>query len=604
MKRKLLVLLAVLALAGAALAEARYTLPDGIDEMDEPMDGELYWHALPECGGVPRPAMSGDERRWPCPVCAPDACDYPGLEIYGLGGLTVIRMSDEFIATREDVGGVFGFSGTTEYQGAEAEALLSRLLHGADYADFRANWTGNGAASATIRCASSLMTPSGDFDRSCIGAPRHLGAAWVEVFPPMTRADDALNPRFFEGTLTATGDGLSCVTPEEWNLYLDGASVEALEAEPACHYEGQIRSVRGGDWTLEVYRARGLNLAVLRLSGGDAMFKPDISLDASGWPERVTMTDPYWDGETALYGCALTDGEAEALIAGGPFVDYANMAQIGPDFGNTEYGMGITDGWNYYVEDRDGNVLLSPVYGHMERTGSVFLAMEWLPDSLGDSRSIVYDAAGDRVLMAADNMILTLNPFEGGFFMHEYNKTTLTLASGDAPSGVEWTELREHGVVSAQDPDVWRQAETWAEAGTPPSVRLAGRKGYKNTTAITLWGDPDVYVAPYAKKLRTFFDYDGGQPQVPEGTLLGCVCVDDQNCAFIVWSLDGGEKPSAEELGLTCAGRPLRRLEGDALSVNRKAARRHWRNLVRDGLRQIGAGWAVDLYHLARPFLR
>ena len=127
MKRKLLVLLAVLALAGAALAEARYTLPDGIDEMDEPMDGELYWHALPECGGVPRPAMNGDERRWPCPVCAPDACDYPGLEIYGLGGLTVIRMSDEFIATREDVGGVFGFSGTTEYQGAEPRRGLRRF---------------------------------------------------------------------------------------------------------------------------------------------------------------------------------------------------------------------------------------------------------------------------------------------------------------------------------------------------------------------------------------------------------------------------------------------------------------------------------------------
>ena len=193
--KKAFLLMAILTLCVTASAETRYTGA-----------GDIYYHAIPDCRGRAFTEAADTDGLYPCPICVPDDTDYGGLRFFDIGGLTVVRMSDEFIRTREDVGTVFGFTAADIYVG-KAEAKIADYLHWDYYLHFKAEMRETVEAAAPAPSASSIMDANNDQYESGVRfyvgfCARHIGGAWIEVMPPFAAMNGGeLNPRFFTGEM-------------------------------------------------------------------------------------------------------------------------------------------------------------------------------------------------------------------------------------------------------------------------------------------------------------------------------------------------------------------------------------------------------------------
>ena len=485
MKKMLLWTLALLCL-GAALAEV--------------YGDDLYYHAIPDCMGHTYAPLEAIDGRWPCPVCV-DEPDDNSLRCFSIGGLTVIRMTDGFMRSGTNLTEML-WNADEQYRGDEAEAEMGLLLHGAGYRRFKAALREGREAKAWGMVADSMPL---------LLSFRHLGSAWLEVIEPVDA--DSINPGYFAWNMTCKDGVLKVGRP-----FFKG-SVRAPEIEDLSDRE-PVWEASGEAWRAALYEAEGLHILTLRLTGEDALAEPRVTLSCPGWPEVLTLEEPWRDGDTRVYGAALTEAETAMLKAGELSVRYRGFRELAVDYADTPYGMGHTESDRWFVLDDRGNIVLPPEYDFMERTGNVFLYGNWTESGNRDWQ--IYDADRRRTLLVAQNCILGSQSFAGGFYMPEYNPVKLYRDGEENPAAV-----------------------------------LAGRRGFKETTALTLYGDPDIYLMRCHPAVARWFNGALNHPEVPEGVFVGCVAVDvavadedKRNCAVIVWRLDGGEKPSADALGL------------------------------------------------------
>ena len=501
--KKVLTMILLLLLALSAHGETLYG-----------REGDCCYHIIPDCAGDSFQEISDTEGLYRCPVCVPDPVDYGGLRYFNVGGLTVIRMSDEFIKTRDDVGSVFGFSGTDEYTGLQAEAQVARVLHGADYIAFKAQVRETGAATAPATGAFSLVSSGEELYTPFLS--RHLGGAWVEVLPPFgAMANGELNPRFFTGEMTWKDGVLTVEQPDEWDAYDSHPDITDLSGlEPAW-------TAAEDSWRLSLYEAEDMRILTLRITGKDAVLAPEASISCPGWPGSLDIKEPWRDGGDCLYGVALFEGEAGALKANEPTVEYSRFGDMELDYQDSPFAIGETENGQMFVLDRDMNVVVQPESGMMYRVGDVFLYGDWAFVGTGDTWR-VYDADHDAVLMEATDCVLGLNAHRDSIEMPDYN------------------EVRIH-----------------AEGDDEPLAVLPGRDGYE-VTGVTLRGDPDVYTLNYSAAVAEWINGDHQRAPVPEGILVLIIHVDNSrpaedgpDCAAIIWNLSGGEKPTPEALGMT-----------------------------------------------------
>lgn len=485
-------------------------------------NGDIYYHAIPDCMGREYVEASDDNGLYPCPVCVQDERDYPGLEVFQIAGLTIIRMSDDWMAAQTDTSGIFAMTEEEEYTGEEAEAHVAQYLHGDAYTEFKRAVREGGTSESIARIMSNYTI---NCDRC---QTVHLGGAWYDVYGNMeypSPYDHDLNFRFFFGPMFQTGAVLKEHISDEYDDYF----TEGFQDPPLTVPEAVpswSASIDGG--TLELYSTYGFHLMVFRLTGKDALLMPRLTLDGPGWPEKVEVLAADVGGD-ALYGAVLSQGQAEALRQGRARLSWKRFEEW--DLGDAAYNVVQTEReyGDWLVVDREGQRLLHSD-GWINRDGDVFLTNDAMPRS-------AYEAIG-----FVD---------EDGWYDPEFRSCTLydatqrtTLLRG------EYLFHSAHSMFHGFDYNTWLDVSVYAEGASEPlatlesddgSVRLSDWTGSPNpVTRFTVSRDAAVYLG----------SFDDPLPDIPDGCFAFRLTsgfsdrAHDLRSVVIVWSLDGKETPS------------------------------------------------------------
>lgn len=515
--KKILFAFTLLLLALSACGEALYAGDD------------IYYHAVPDCMGHTYAEVADTESLYPCPVCVQDPADYPGLEVFNLAGLTVIRMSDAWMAAQTDTSGIFAMTEEEAYTGAEAEARVAEYLHGDAYADFRRTVREGGTARAVARYMSN-------YTRNCDWCQTvHLGGAWYSVYGNMeypSAYDDDLDFRFFFGPMSQTGDTLKEHISEEYDDYFTEGF---RDPPPIVPEDAPVWAMDHEGGRLALYATHGFYLMTFRLTGQDALLMPKLTLDGPGWfaPEDIYAVDA--DGD-ALYGAALSQGQASALMRGEARLSWKRFGDFQPEWEGTPYGIIRTEQQygDWLVLDREGRERLRADHT-IERNDRLLYATSGMPLSAYEAIHFVdeegryqprfqacalYDPAQDATLLRGDYLFHFADAKHRGF---DYN-TWMDVAV--------YTEGEPEPLVTLVNDD--------------GSVSLSDFTGAPNpATRFTVSGDAAVYLG----------SYDDPLPAVPEDCFAfrmtsGSSQAHDARCVVVAWSLDGGMPPTSEALGL------------------------------------------------------
>lgn len=278
------------------------------------------YHALEDCAlakNVEREADSfatfaADAGFYPCPVCVPDEAEYPGVEAWTRGGTVVVRVPEDYMAEK--------LAGETEpgeipeellRDGGAQDGDLARLLHGEAY---QSALNGEGGWWSAVTAQTALIPEyAGD---ALLMSQRHLGAAWYIVIRPDEKGRKALaksgemplKMRYWRATLAV-------------RRYDAGAAFEVADAAFA-EEEITLKPVKSsgeeawrmdaedvGDVGLYVLRDGDVNTLVLREMGGAA----DGPSCRASYKGAEFELNGYADGKDAVYCCAVSDDELDAL---------------------------------------------------------------------------------------------------------------------------------------------------------------------------------------------------------------------------------------------------------------------------------------------------
>ena len=317
----------------------------------------------------------------PCPVCVQEAADPQGVRAVARGGTYVLRMTDEWMNSRTDIGGVFGFSSPGVYSGEEMMKPLSQRLHGDAYVSFLEAIQGGGTASAPAYYPD--IYPQNHELEMC---KRHIGGAWYTVLRP----DEAsrrrmskkgrlkINLRFFGGESTYADGTLTLGEGDEWGDDEYALKFEKMRSDAvfARDYDGL---------TLSLFEELGATIFVLREHNADADLLVDVGLTLDGEDMGLSL-DGYMDGTDAVFVGVFTAPEA-ARVKGGAALALAREPWLTEEaYQGTDYAVVKKGTAGVGVVDRAGNFVIPPIgeeYGqYVERHGDTFFVSRYKPESL------------------------------------------------------------------------------------------------------------------------------------------------------------------------------------------------------------------------------
>ena len=508
--------------------------------------GDIYYHAVRNCMGIKHgKTISEDSGRYPCPVCVQDDYGYPGLEVFRVDGLTVVRMSDSWMAAQTDTQDIFAGTPTETFRGKKAERTVAKYLHGEDYAAFR-------RAVRKGETVSAVAREIENFDRDTdLCGEFHVGAAWYAVYgrmtyPPLRDRDWTF--RFFFGDMKQSGSRLKLCIDMEWDDYFVNGFEDPVpvDIEDAPSWSGTVNGCEA-----KLFEAHNFHLLSLRLSGADALAVPKLKLQCEGWPEPVSVTGAL-AGDGALYGVILSEGQAAQIKDGRPLsVSYRTFGELTRDsFGGTPYAVleDQRESRDFLVADRKGTVIL-PRSNWIKRNGNVFLSVDPEPRE-------AYEAIGAMS--------------EDGVYTSVFSRCSLW----NADTGSELLRGRyvfgspsfSRGCLSHY---TWISFEIFREGKESPALTL--REGKEFSVSLTgvpnpaqrfvVSGSAAIYAGSMSEILKPWFD--SGHPDVPENCLVG-VFNDGFTeigtpAAVVIWSLDGSEPLTPDALGM--AGANLSRVD-------------------------------------------
>lgn len=352
-----LLMLFVCACAEDAAKEEFYSAPD-----------DLCFHQHPACSGRSDleliPDISG---LFPCHICADDPVSHEIPEAFTLGDIVVIRMPDKWMNERPNIGTVFASWDKECYADYEADAVISKYLHGADYRNFLDS---NGFP--TYAYYPSIY---GTTDYS----QRHIGDSWYIVthLPATDTATDSDGKpttsaaqrtkdtwygylRFFGGRMWQQ-DGLTFYyMPAEWGDRDYSMPTEAMTEEPmfvSCK----------DDQRISVYKHEDIYLCEV--------------VDTIDFNDFITV---FLDGKPIESWLRILEGKLCFAVTGaevfklqnGAAIDYVTAFLEEKDFENSSFAISNNEFryMDYYpcVIDRNGNQLTPDIYGYIVRYGNMF----------------------------------------------------------------------------------------------------------------------------------------------------------------------------------------------------------------------------------------
>ena len=380
MKRWLIAFSALVLLLCAARAEDVY-----YHNADDPL--ENCYHATPLCidaGGANEVVSEADAKAMgmlPCPVCVQEAADPQGVRAVARGGTYVLRMTDEWMNSRTDIGGVFGFSSPGVYSGEEMMKPLSQRLHGDAYVAFLEAIKGGGTASAPAYYPD--IYPQNDELEMC---KRHIGGAWYSVLRPDEASRRRMSKegrlkmylRFFGGESSYADGTLTLGEGDEW-----GDDKYALRFEKMASNAVFARDYDG--LTLSLFEELSATIFVLREHGADADLLENVGLTLDGEDMGLSLTG-YMDGTDAVFVGVFTAPEA-ARVKGGAALALAREPWLTEAaYQGTDYAVVKKGTAGVGVVDRAGNFVIPPIgeeYGqYVERHGDTFFVSRYKPESL------------------------------------------------------------------------------------------------------------------------------------------------------------------------------------------------------------------------------
>lgn len=354
MKRLLIVLSALLMLLGAARAEGAY-YHDALDLL------EICYHATPLCvdaNGADDEITLADAQAkglLPCPICVQEAADPQGVRAVARGGTYVLKMTDEWMNSRTDVGGVFGFTTPGIYAGTDGLEPLSQRLHGDAYVSFVEAIQDGGTASAPAYYPG--IYPQNDELEMC---QRHIGGAWYTVLRPNEAARSAMAKegklrmylRFFGGESSYKDGTLTLGEGDEWGDDQYELKFEKMGSDA-------VFAKDYGGFDLSIFEELGANIFVLHEHGADADLLEEVGLTLDGQDTGVSLTG-YMAGADAVYVGVFTAPEAARVKGGAALALSREPWRTEAAYQGTDYAIVKKGTAGYGVVDRAGNFVIPP----------------------------------------------------------------------------------------------------------------------------------------------------------------------------------------------------------------------------------------------------
>ena len=355
MRRLLFLFPVLLILLGAAQAE-------GVYYHNAYSQQETCYHATPLCihaDTSTTDAITLEEVRalglLPCPVCVQEASDPQGVRAVARGGTYVLKMTDEWMNSRKDIGSVFGFTDPRLYSGNDIYKPLARRIHGDAYVAFLDAIQNGGTAN--ILAYYPGIYPQNDELQMC---QRHIGGAWYTALRPDEAARKAMAKngklkmylRFFGGESTYADGTLTLGEGDEWGddeyeLKFEKMSSDAVFTR---EYDGL---------TLSLFEEIGANIFVLREHNADADLLLDVGLSLDGEDMGISLSG-YMDGTDAVYVGVFTAPEA-AQVKGGAVPAIPREPWITEEaYQGTDYAIVKKGTAGYGVVDRAGSFVIPP----------------------------------------------------------------------------------------------------------------------------------------------------------------------------------------------------------------------------------------------------
>ena len=487
MKRWLIAFSALVLLCAARAEDVYY------HNADDPL--ENCYHATPLCvdaGGANDVVSEADAEamgKLPCPVCVQEAADPQGVRAVARGGTYVLKMTDEWMNSRTDIGSVFGFSGPSVYTGDSMLEALSKRLHGDAYVSFLEAIQSEGAASALAYYPS--IYPQNDELQMC---QRHIGGAWYTALRPDEAARKAMVKkgrlkmylRFFGGESAYSDGTLTLGEDDEWGDDEYELKFEKMESDALFTraYDGL---------SLSLFEELGATIFVLREHSADADLLADVGLTLDGEDMGVSLTG-YMDGTDAVYVGVFTAPEAARVKGGATLTLTREPWLTEAAYQGTDYAIVKKGTAGVGVVDRTGNFVIPTIgeeYGqYVERHGDTFFVSRYKPDSLRVVR-VENGAAVELVKLDA--------PEDGYCYLQGCNRAVFAVYMGDRNGGSWQIRDMDTGALVAElsvdesDPDAPSSGfmgvnprYTW-ETGKPQRLVLGGTRGEGESAHDEFW---------------------------------------------------------------------------------------------------------------------
>ena len=488
MKRWLIAFSSLVLLLCAARAEDVY-----YHNADDPL--ENCYHATPLCidaGGANEVVSEVDAKamgKLPCPVCVQEAADPQGVRAVARGGTYVLRMTDEWMNSRTDIGGVFGFSSPGVYSGEEMMKPLSQRLHGDAYVAFLEAIQSGGTASAPAYYPD--IYPQNHELEMC---KRHIGGAWYTVLRPDEASRRRMSKegrlkiylRFFGGESAYADGTLTLGEGDEW-----GDDEYALKFEKTRSDAVFARDYDG--LTLSLFEELGATIFVLREHNADADLLVDVDLTLDGGDMGLSLTG-YMDGTDAVFVGVFTASEV-ARVKGGAALALARAPWLTEAaYQGTDYAVVKKGTAGVGVVDRTGNFVIPTIgeeYGqYVERHGDTFFVSRYKPDSLRVVR-VENGAAVELVKLDA--------PEDGYCYLQGCNRAVFAVYMGDRNGGSWQIRDMDTGAlvselpVDESDPDaptsdfMGVNPRYMLETARPERLVLGGTRGEGKSEHDEFW---------------------------------------------------------------------------------------------------------------------
>ena len=294
------------------------------------------YHAAPNCAlangalaPIDRDEAVEKKALAPCHACVVDSAAYDGVEAVMRAGTVVVRVPDDWAAqagASRDLSSASSFTPlwSADADGAEANRLLARLLHGEAYVDALAQ-IADGRP-----CRADLALPEvniPDVECQLLNA-RHIGGAWLFTLRPgeavreAMAEDDRLDVelRIFLGTVSVEGGRLTA------------ACNRAVADDRPLSLNRTRNSVTFGaeydGFDLTAYGERDAYICVIHEHEPDPDRLEGVRLLLDGVDCDIEMNG-YLGGEGATYCCTLAEGELEALLLNAQPSLFRDSADVG-----------------------------------------------------------------------------------------------------------------------------------------------------------------------------------------------------------------------------------------------------------------------------------